>query len=188
MRIQKKNKPRVPAIVKVNAKHMDNALEKYGLTLQQELFCQYYTSPTEFYGNGVHSYLAAYGLDTANISHYNTAKSAACGLLVKPHVLKRIDSLMEEKGFNDQNADKQLLFLMSQHSDFNSKLGAIREYNKIKGRITQKIDHTLNNPVTGIRVIRVDPEDVREARARITANNNDDSQQRDASEEGDEEE
>ena len=40
---------------------------------------------------------------------------------------------------------------MTQHADFGNKLGAIKEYNKLKQRIVDKIDHTtkgesLNKP------------------------------------------
>jgi hypothetical protein len=175
-----KSKSRVPERVKSTP--LDNTLDKYNINAAQELFCQYYTSPTEFYGSGVHSYIAAYGLDPHNPSNYNTAKSAASALLTRPNILERIDSLLSERGFNDANADKQLLFLMQQNADFNSKLGALREYNKLKQRIAHKIDHNVNVPIEGIRVIRVDPDKVRESRRRLVDKNKEDAnRERDAS-------
>jgi len=110
-------------------------LKKYGLNMQQELFCQYYVSPTEFYGNGVQSYAAAYNLDVTNPVNYANAKSRAHVLLTQDYILDRINDLIETTGFNDENADKQLYFLMSQSADFHAKLGAIKEYNKLKKRI-----------------------------------------------------
>jgi hypothetical protein len=45
-------------------------------------------------------------------------------------VSERINELLEQGGLNDHFVDKQLSFLIAQHADFKSKLGAIREYNK----------------------------------------------------------
>lgn len=70
--------------------------------------------------------------------HKHAAESA-CRLLLYPHVLNRINELLDERGLNDQNVDKQLLFLITQHKDFQSKLGAIKEYNKLKDRINEKL-------------------------------------------------
>lgn len=135
-----------------------DVLEKYHLTLEQEMFCQYFTSPTEFYGNGVQAYASAYSMDVADPRQYNSAKSASARLLTNVNVCARINSLLDTGGFNDQNVDKQLLLLISQSADFNSKLGAIREYNKLKARITEKLDLTSGNaPITTINIIPVKP-------------------------------
>ncbi|MDF9749191.1 hypothetical protein M2428_000621 [Arthrobacter sp. ES3-54] len=61
-------------------------------------------------------------------------------------VAARINQLLDEAGLNDAHVDKQLLFLITQHADFTNKLGAIREYNKLKARITEKVDHTVELP------------------------------------------
>ena len=60
---------------------------------------------------------------------------------------------MEEKDFNQRqkeyiekefsftflkSKDKQIAFLITQHADFNSKIRAIQEYNKLKQRIIDK--------------------------------------------------
>jgi hypothetical protein len=50
--------------------------------------------------------------------------------------------LLEETGFNDVAVDKQLATVITQNADFGSKVSAIREYNKLKQRITERIDHT----------------------------------------------
>ena len=57
-------------------------------------------------------------------------------------VCERINNLLERGGLNDQAVDKQLAFLVTQHADFGAKLGAIREYNKLKKRVTDRIEHT----------------------------------------------
>lgn len=129
-------------------------LEKYNLTLEQEMFCQYFTSPTEFYGNGVQSYASAYNLDLTDSRSYNTAKSRASQLLTSVNVINRINDLLDVSGFNDQNIDKQLLMIISQSADFHAKLGAIREYNKLKTRIVEKLDLMSGGmPITTINIL-----------------------------------
>lgn len=112
------------------------------LTTRQEQFCQLYATDSEFFGNGVQSYLEIYDIDQSKPNWYKTACSAASDLLSNPKVFNRINDLLSEGGLNDQNADKQLMFLINQQEDKSVKLGALREYNKLKARITEKIDVT----------------------------------------------
>lgn len=112
------------------------------LNLKQEKFCQLYASEEEFFGNGVQAYIEAYEPDTSKPNWYKTACASASQLLSNIKVCERINQLLEEQGLNDQNVDKQLLFLINQHADFKSKVAAIKEYNKLKSRIVEKIDHT----------------------------------------------
>lgn len=108
------------------------------LTPQQELFCQLYASDKEFFGNGVRSYIEAYGVDTSKSGWYNTAKAGAHENLTKPYILERIEEIFEAHGLNDTFVDKQLEKLICQDADFRTKLGAIQEYNKMKGRIIDR--------------------------------------------------
>jgi hypothetical protein len=112
------------------------------LNPKQELFCKLYSSDKEFFGNGVQSYIEAYEINILKQGAYNGARSSAYDLLTNPHILKRIDELLEVKGLNDSQVDKELLFVIQQKADLGSKVAAIREYNKLKQRITEKIDHT----------------------------------------------
>jgi phage terminase small subunit len=108
------------------------------LTPKQELFCQYYTSPDmEVFGNGVRAYMAAYDIDQEG---YNSARTQVSVLLTNHNICKRIAELLDHEGLNDQFVDKQLLFLITQHDEPHAKLGAIKEYNKLKQRITDKIE------------------------------------------------
>ena len=120
------------------------------LNTRQEKFCQLYTTETEFYGNGVQSYLEVYDIDKTKPNWYKTACAAASRELSKVKVCKRIIELLEENGLNDQNVDKHLLYLITQFADNSAKLGAIREYNKLKQRITEKLEHSgkIENIVT----------------------------------------
>ena len=113
-------------------------LKRPKLNAEQDMFCRLYASDKEFFGNGVQSYIKAYGLDFKKKSDYNTAKSNAYKLLTNTDILKRIDELYVDGGLNDQFVDKQLLKLINQDADFTNKLGALKEYNRLKKRIEEK--------------------------------------------------
>ena len=119
------------------------------LNPKQEAFCQLYATDKEFFGNGVESYLEVYDINQHKPNWYKTACTNASRLLSNAKVCDRINELLEQQGLNDSFIDKQLLFLVTQHADFGSKLGAIREYNKLKERITerQKILGDKENPL-----------------------------------------
>lgn len=107
------------------------------LNQRQEYFCQLYATEKEFFGNGVESYLEAYGatLDKSKPNWYKTACVNASRLLSNAKVCDRINSILEDSGFNDVAVDKQLAFLLTQHTDLKTKLGAIKEFNKLKARV-----------------------------------------------------
>lgn len=144
-----------------------SVLEEYDLNLQQDLFCNYYTSPTEFYGNGVQAYAAAYDIDLTEPGAYMSAAASASRLLKQVKINKRIDSLLADRGLNDAFADKQLLFLMTQNADFGSKLGALREYNKLKQRVTEKVQHEVIAPITAINIVPAPTREEVERQARL---------------------
>jgi hypothetical protein len=114
------------------------------LNPKQEKFCQLYASDREFFGNGVESYMEAYEPDKTDPNWYKTASANASRLLTNAKIVRRINDLLTADGLNDANVDKQLLFLVNQHDDKTNKIGAIREYNKLKQRITDKLDVTTN--------------------------------------------
>lgn len=116
------------------------------LNPRQERFCQLYATDKEFFGNGVQSYVEVYEPDQSKPNWYKTACSRASELLSNPKVCDRINQLLEEGGLNDQFVDKQLTFLVTQHADFKSKLGAIKEYNQLKARITKNVHTTVELP------------------------------------------
>jgi phage terminase small subunit len=109
------------------------------LNEKQKLFCKYFVSE-DFFGNGVKSYCKAYGLDPNDFKEYNSAKTRAYELLTNVDILSCINEQLEEAGLNDNFVDKQLLFAIMQNADLSSKVKAISEYNKLKARITQKVD------------------------------------------------
>ncbi len=126
---------------KTVAKKKDDSLD---VNLNQERFCQLYATDREFFGNGVETYLEVYDINRKNPNWYQVACSAASRLLSNVKVIERINQILAETGFNDAAVDKQLSFLITQHADFQSKLGAIKEYNKLKKRIQDRLDLTNN--------------------------------------------
>src|SRR3990167_4352497 len=115
---------------------MENGIvENKKVTLKQEVFCKFYVSE-EFFGNGTQSYLEAYGFkdEDGHTISYDTAKTNASRLLTYANILARINELLEIGGFNEQNVDKQHLFLINQFADLKTKMAAIKEYNRLKER------------------------------------------------------
>lgn len=112
------------------------------LNPKQERFCQLYVSK-EFFGNGVQSYMEAYNIPPDG---YNAARVSASDLLTNPNICRRINDLLDSAGLNDEFVDKQLLFLITQNADLSQKNAAIREYNKLKSRITERIEDVTPQP------------------------------------------
>lgn len=137
---------------------------KKKLNPQQEMFCQYFASDREFFGNGVQSYVEAYGFDLSKKGAYNVAKANAHRLLTNADITKRIDELFEASGLNDTFVDKQIEKLIVQDADFGTKLSAIREYNALRNRITKNIRATveLPQPLLGGTSVQKPPDDIKE--------------------------
>lgn len=107
----------------------------YQLTIQQKTFCDTYLT---FGGNGVEAALEAY-----DCKDRRSAASVASRVLTEPNIIAYINSKLEESGFNDDNVRKQHLFLLNQHSDFNSKSKAVDMFYKLKGNYApEQIEHT----------------------------------------------
>jgi hypothetical protein len=118
------------------------SLSERELLARQERFCQLYATHEEFFGNGTQTYLEVYDIDRSKPNWYKTAQVCASKLLLNTMVLDRINKLLEEGGLNEAFVDKQLKLLITQNADFTNKLGAIKEFNKLKQRITDKTDLT----------------------------------------------
>lgn len=109
------------------------------LTVEQSEFCNLYVTK-EFFGNGTEAYIEAYSIDLTKKGAYESARSGASRLLTKDNILKRINELLNNEGLNNSFVDKQLLFILTQNADFGAKIQAIKEYNKLRQRITDKIE------------------------------------------------
>lgn len=118
----------------------------------QELFCQYYASNKEFFGNGVQSYIEAYEIEVVNkpdpkSPNYskqktlNACRVAAHALLINPNILRRVNEIFEGRGLNDVFVDKQLEFIITQKAELRTSLGGVVEYNKLKKRTSDTVEH-----------------------------------------------
>ena len=143
---------------------MDDSFEKTklkelteNLNPRQKLFCEYFVSD-EFFGNGVKSYLAAYKEEGDELQ-YNSAKVLASNLLTNININAYISYLIDVSGLNDHNVDKQLLIVINQNSEYCSKVAGIREYNRLKQRITDKLKHEGEVTIRSLTIESVDPLD-----------------------------
>lgn len=107
-------------------------------------FCALYASDREFFGNGVRAYAEAYKIDLNTKGRYKAVKSAASRLLTNADLLAYINKLLEDIALNDAHVDKQLAFLITQNADFGAKMSAIREFNALKQRITNKFEGKIS--------------------------------------------
>jgi len=149
-------------------------ISKIDLNLLQEEFCKKYTSRDyEYFGNGTQCYLAVYGplyfLENKKKLDYKVAQVLAHKALSRVNIYTRINELLEEGGFNEQNVDKQHLFVINQCADIPSKIKAISEFNKLKKRIDNKIELVLPTPILG----KVFSEDKTDALRRHNSNEKD---------------
>lgn len=134
--------------------------KEYKLTLKEKLFCIAYL---EERGNGVEAIIKA-GYEVRYKDEkgepingaYNRKLAAVMAYekLKRPHITSYINLKLEEYGFTDSHIDKQLLFLINQGADLKVKVAAIKEYNKLKGRISDKIDLTSGGQkIIGIQMV-----------------------------------
>ena len=118
-------------------------LAKYNINVNQKLFCELYINSNEIRGNGVKCYAMAYNIELNKLS-YNSINAEASRLLTNDIVLKYMNDLLTLDGFDDISVDKQLNSVIQQHDDKGAKIQAIREYNKLKKRITDKLEVNAN--------------------------------------------
>lgn len=123
------------------------------LNVNQEAFCQSYVNgEKELFGNGVQCYLEIYQVNRLRPNWYKTACSAASQLLSNIKVINRIRVLLEEGGFSDENITKQHLFLINQHTDLGTKMRAISDFYKLKGKYApekSEMEVTFPKPIYG---------------------------------------
>lgn len=113
------------------------------LNQQQQRFCIEYVRGDNM-GNGTRTYANVYDYELQE--NYNTCREGAKRLLQQNKVIQYIDLLIYKAGFNADSVDLHLSYLIHQQADFGTKLGAIKEYNKLQGRITDKME--LNGNVS----------------------------------------
>ena len=121
------------------------SVKKEKLNEKQDKFCKLYVSDREFYGNWVQCYIEVYKPDESKPNWYKTSCQSASKLLSNPKVTRRIAELLEKDWLNDSNVSKQLLFLINQFSDFNTKLSAIRHFDNLNAKIEKAKQKALTD-------------------------------------------
>jgi hypothetical protein len=104
------------------------------LTVQQEQFCQNFVLNEEFLGNGTRAYADAYGFKQEG-NWWKTCAAGASRMLKSVKIANRISEILKIV-MNDAIVDNELGYVIAQKSDLNSKVAAIREYNKLKKRVS----------------------------------------------------
>ena len=137
--------------------------KQWTLNAQRDLFCRLYSQNSELFGNGTLCYAEAYGFDLdslpkgcPNENHgeedegdcspseydlgYHTCSVNGSRLLRNADVQDRVTALLNEM-LKDNVVDAQLAKLVMT-ADGPTRIAAIREYNKVRQRIVEKVDHT----------------------------------------------
>lgn len=104
-------------------------------------FCEVYAKDPTIMGNATEAYLKVYGGNRAS------ANSLAPRMLKNPKITAQINAFLSEEGFNDENVDKQHLFIINQHKDLNVKMKGIEHYNRLKKRIENKMEIVMPKPI-----------------------------------------
>lgn len=131
------------------------------LNPKHELFCQYYVLNENLFGNATFSYAEAYDykLDTLSKTRKTDKKGKtiqdseydkACNvcaveghrLLRNPKIQNRITALLNQI-LRDEVVDSQLAKVILQDGELRPKVAAIAEYNKLRGRITDRQKHSF---------------------------------------------
>lgn len=107
--------------------------KEYVLTAREKMFTEEYL---KMGATGPDAVIAAgYNVTTKKgIVDRRLASVISYENLMKPHVNAYIDKLMPEYGFEDNNVEKQHLFLLNQRGDLTAKKSAIDMYYRMKGR------------------------------------------------------
>lgn len=115
------------------------------VNVKQDLFCRIYANDPECMGNATYAYMKAYGTESKL-----TAKANAGLLIKKPEITARINEYLQLEGFNNENVDKQLLYVINQHRDLSTKVKGIQEYNKLKKRVTDRLEIMIPKPLISL--------------------------------------
>lgn len=144
---------------------VDETITLENLTPQQEMFCRYYSQNDELFSNGTLAYAEAYDYRLDEMSHdrpvlekdehgkptksgdseydkaYSVCAVGASRLLRKANIQSQVTAFLNDN-LKDDIVDSQMAKLIMQDRKYESKIAAIREYNKLRQRITEKTDIT----------------------------------------------
>lgn len=135
-------------------------IEKKGVNERQELFCQYFVFNDELRGNATQCYNEAYEYKLEDLPDddavwkgkklikastraraTNVCSVEGRRLLRNPRIQDRLVILRNEL-LSDAIVDSKLAETIIQSDSYSARMMAIVEYNKLKQRVTQKVDLT----------------------------------------------
>lgn len=105
---------------------------------KEELFCQLYVNNSEFFGNGTRCYAHVHNINIEGAGQkkrYKVANVMAAKLLAKTSIRDRINQLFLDM-LNDTVVDSELAYVIKQNRELPAKVAAIREYNRVKKRVS----------------------------------------------------
>lgn len=103
----------------------DKSGKVHNLTLKEKLFCEKFL---DFMGNGCKA-----AMEVFDTKSRRNAAVIANGYLKKECCFTYINQLLEEKGYTDENVEKQHLFLLNQFANLSMKQKAVDMFYKKKG-------------------------------------------------------
>lgn len=89
------------------------------------------------------AYGMAFGIDTDTDSGYATASVNSSRLMRNKNFKEFYREMLEDAGFNDMAMDTELFKIARQNKEVAPKLGAIKQYNELTGRL-RKDPETLH--------------------------------------------
>lgn len=112
------------------------AVKKTKLNPKQELFCHLFARDGECIGNATKAYVEAYDLTD---SHKSWARRCASRLLTKADIRRRVAELLDEC-LDARVVDRELVKTLLQNKDLGAKVSAIKEYNRLKDRASDRLE------------------------------------------------
>lgn len=139
------------------------------LNIKQESFCHFYVENDALFGNATLAYAEAYGYALDELSKtdaeydkegkiitestyaraYNVCSVDGHKLLRITKVQERVRKLLNTL-LRDDLVDSELVKVIKQNYKLESKVSAIREYNKLRNRIKETIDVQLTSKVVSV--------------------------------------
>ncbi len=107
------------------------------LSPKEELFCQYYATSGQAFGNARLSYALAFNKPFNTRAQKSVCDTLSQRLFRKVLIYKHIETLLNKK-IDDDIVDKELAKVIQQNEELKAKVSAISEYNRVRGRITHK--------------------------------------------------
>lgn len=106
---------------------------KAELNEKQKLFCELYIADKECFGNKAKSYQRAFGMKDSRL---NAARSGGYSLYTNPYIQEYIKKLLKDR-YKTEIVDNELVKVITQDKDLQSKVRGIEHYNKINERIRE---------------------------------------------------